>query len=336
METNPPDGRPPARQAFLGKLINRLRGNRRVEEDAEDRRGPVVLFSVLLATLIWFMFSMRESYTVVRTLNTQVINIPAGQALQAKPPETVRIQVEGEGWQLLQLYTRPQVVTLNASTPTLDLFESARSSLPVDLRIAEVIPRETTIHLEAQTERRVPVLLEADIRPEPPYDFNRPPRVEPDSVLILGAASLVERIDHWPTVRIERDGVRASFTATLALAEMPERNLVLLSPTATTLFVDVKRFTEVDAELAVRVADLPMGEGPVQLIPNTIQVRYRVPLDQYERAVAAPDLYATVPYDEIRDDRTGWVRPTVNLPDGLVIKDLRMTPGRLQYFIILD
>ncbi len=336
MATLPPEVPLPESQAFLRKLLGRLRGPRPDINEDEPRRGPVIFLSVFLAVLIWFMFSMRESYSVIRNIDTQVVNIPEGQALHSQPPEAVRIQIEGEGWQLLQLYTRPQVVTLDAANTTLDLFEAAQTSLPVDLRIGEVIPREATLHLEEQVVRRVPVLLEADIRPVPPFDFIRPPRVGPDSVTIQGAQSLVDRIDYWPTVRYEREDVRRSFTATLDLAEMPSRSLVHLSPEATTLFVDVAEFTETAVELEVQITDLPMGEGPVQLIPNTIQVTYHVPLDQFDASVVSEELYATVPYAAIRDDRTGWVRPTIHLPPDLALKDVRITPGRLQYFIILE
>ena len=46
----------------------------------------------------------------------------------------------------------------------------------------------------------------------------------------------------------------------------------------------------------------------------------------------APDFFATVSYDQIREDTTGYVRPELHLPSDLIIRDPEMIPSRLQYY----
>ncbi|MEM6334940.1 MAG: hypothetical protein AAF752_00135 [Bacteroidota bacterium] len=309
---------------------------RRRRRRPDPQRGMAIALSLALASIIWFLFSMRETYAVVRTLPTEVERVPATLSLESTPPDAVRVVAEGVGWDLLPLYLRPQAVALDASSNgPIDVFNEVAQSWP-SLRISEVSPGEVELQLGNQSRKRVPILLRSNVSVEAPFDFSSPFRLSPDSVLVIGAESLLEELEYWPTERFERDNVRQSFNATLNLVSDSLSNLVILSPPRTTLLVDVAEFTEDEREVPVRVTDIPSGAEPVQLMPQEVVVRYRVSLTDFDRARQADDVYAYVPYDEIRADQSGWVTPRLNVPDGLSVQEVWTAPRRLRYFVILD
>ena len=311
----------------------RIRGDQ--NEFEQRRHGWALLVALCLAVLLWFMINMRGRHTDWIDIETDVMNMPEGQALEEGPPPTVRVQVEGEGWELLTLYTDPKKILLDATVGTVNLVEAATESLPRELNIQNVDPAVVEIKMDQKIRRRVPIYLDAIIKPDSPYDFTDSLRIEPDSVYIEGAEILVNGIESWPTSRYEQTGVRASFTAQIPLRQAPG-GLVQVFPPQTELFVNLEEFTEIERELIVQVTDRPAGEAQVTVIPDRVLVRYRIRLDQVAEAEKSSSFFARVPYQTVLADTTGYVTPVIHIPPDLVIKDIRTIQGRLRYYMVLE
>jgi YbbR domain-containing protein len=294
-----------------------------------------VTLSLIIAAMIWFMISMRESYSVVQDVDTRVVNVPSDEALVDYPPSSVQVQLEGQGWQLLKMYTRPQPILLNAASDRVDLLRAASESFPSEITAQSVSPPQIELLLEPLEKKKVPIELQAELETSPPYDLLRNARVEPDSVEISGARSLIEGIDSWPTAHFSRDDINASFTEPLSLANL-HGGLVALSPSTTLLIVAVTEFTEDERDIEVRVTGAPSADQRVRLIPDRVTVRYTVSLQEFERAKATDSLYATVAYTDILADTTGRIEPRIHLPENLSIRGLTVETPRLQYYLILD
>lgn len=299
----------------------------------DSSRWIAVVLCVVASMLIWFMISMRESYSVVRDFPTTVVNIPEDRALRTPPPSAVRVQIEGRGWQLLKLVTSTQAIRLDASSPVVDLFRATAESLPPDVRPQSVSPPEVRLSMEDKVSRRVAITVDANVVTIPPYDLVRPVRAIPESVYVSGAASIVAGIRSWPTVRFERENVNESFTASVRLAG---DRLIDVDVSAVVIQAEVAEFTENRRLLEVRVTDAPPAASRFQLMPDKVSVRYTVPLAQFESSVVSDSFYATVPYHVIVEDTTGRVEPQVKFPKTLALKDLVVETPRLQYYVILE
>ena len=97
------------------------------------------------------------------------------------------------------------------------------------------------------------------------------------------------------------------------------------------LQADVVRFTSGTREINVRVKGGPVQE-PFTFEPGTTTVTYNVPLFQFDAALEATDFYAFVSYDEIMADTTGNVYPIVQLPDGLLLREVHIFPNAFRYY----
>lgn len=298
-------------------------------------KGIAIFLSVVASILIWFMISMRESYSVVRNFPTAVVNLPKERALRSPPPAEVRVQMEGRGWQLLKLITSPQAIRLDASSPTVDLYRATAESLPSDIRTQSVSPPEIRLHMEERVFRRLPVLVVAHIETTPPYDLVHPVRTLPDSVAVSGAASIVASLDGWKTKEFERKNVKESFTRYVPLSDTL-KGLVDLDFSNVLLQVEVAEFTENRRLLDVKVTNAPDAANRYELMPNRVSVRYTVPINQFEASAVSDSFYATVPYPLIVADTTGRVEPQIHVPRNLTVKDLIVETPRLQYYVILE
>ena len=304
------------------------------EDEPPSRRGLAMLLSLVVALVMWFSFSMRETYSVTMRVPVEVVETPAGQALREPPPETVSALLSGEGWTLLSLTRRVPTLPVRADGPRVDLEAALEAELPAGVT-ASVQPDVLELALDTRTNRRLPIRLRGDVRAEAPYDLLRPPSLAPDSVNVTGAQSLLAVLDAWPTEPLDADGVTGSFVRTVALADT-FGGLLTPAVEATRVRVDVGEFTEGRRNLGVRVVNLPDGVEGVRFEPAQVQAVFRVPTQgpTYDRAVETPAFQAVVDWFDVQRDTTdGMVPVTARWPEGLDVRDVRLEPSRVAYFI---
>ena len=204
------------------------------------------------------------------------------------------------------------------------------------MTVQSVQPAQVELALDTQTSRRLPIRLRRRLEVEPPHDLLRPPRLEPDSVLVTGAQSLLGGLADWPTELLVARDLEESLTQTVALSDTFGG---LLTPAVrqTIVTLDVGEFTVGQRALAVEVVNLPPSVAGVRFEPAQVSAEYRVPLagDAYGRAETSDELRAVVDWgDIVRDSTSGAVPVAARWPDGLALRDVTLEPSRVGYFIL--
>jgi hypothetical protein len=313
---------------WVQRLIPRRDHSPSEPDERQPRRGLEISVSVLVAVLLWFTFTMRETYTTTVHMPTVVQNVPEGEALAALPPVSVRVGVEGEAISLIRLYYNPQPIPIDASADVINLDEVVRD-MPKNVRVTSVSPSVFNLVKEPVLTRTIPIRSRVEVRTPATHDLVEPPVLDPDSVRVAGAQSIVSQMEYWPTERRTLRDVKDSLSISIALIDTLQ-GLVRKSTSSTRVLALSERFTEGMREIDVNIIGGP--ERAVSLDPRTIRVRYRVLFSQYQDSIDAADFFATVSFDDILADTTGRVRPTLNLPSGIILRDVEMIPQVLRYF----
>lgn len=304
-------------------------------EAAPRRKGILIALCIAVSTTIWFLFSLQRTYTTNLFFPTTVQNVPATQALASRPPGQVGVQVQGSGLDLIQLRGEPPTIPLDASTQVVFL-DPSQFDLPGNIVLQSISQRTIQLDTDTLITRRIPIQLQADIDVPSTHDFIVYPSLEPDSVLVSGAASLVNTLRYWPTQPHRERDLRDSLRVTLALRDSLN-DLVSLSVGETVLTAQVSAFTQATREIDVAVQGAPsiLSQKVVTLDPSTITVRYRVPFAQYTTAQQTADFYATVSYNAILADTTGRIQPRLHLPGNIILRDIEQVPSTLRYYNVL-
>ena len=323
------------------KRTGRLRRSSSNERDAPSekrpsRKGLVITICLLISIVLWFTLTMREVYSVEVEMPTRVVNLPPDQALTSLPPGAVDVQVEGEGFQLLRLFYDLPHIPISAEDNEADLQNAIYSvpSLSKDISVTSISPPAVLLQKEERVTRTLPVRLEVDLQVPSTHDLLDSLQITPDSVEVSGAASIVGDLEAWPTIRRTFEDVRDTLRVRIPLSDTL-RGLVQLGTGAVTLSATAEQFTEGTRDVRVVVRSAPSGNEAITLEQPTVRVSYRVPLSQYAEAMQAPDFFATVSYEEIRSDNTGRIQPKINLPSGILLRDIEVTPPTLRYYTVL-
>jgi len=314
-------------------LFNRNTGHARLYNYEPQHRGTVISVCLLSSTLLWLIFSMREMHSIPIELPTQISSLPPSKALTVLPPHMVRVQIRGEGIQLLRLYYDPPTLPIDASLSEVSL-DAVVADLTKNVSVENVLPHTFVVHKEERVSKLVPIRSRVSVETGETYDLIKPVCLTPDSLSISGARSIVENIDAWPTKRRVFQNVRDTLDVKVLLADSLE-GLVLRDVNEIEVTAVSEEFTEGEREIKVLVPGAPLGEEYMSLSPPTIMVRYLVPISQYDAAHQAEDFFATVSYDVIRADTTGRVSPRLHLPANLVLREIIVSPPTLGYYNVL-
>lgn len=307
--------------------------NRRsfVEWDEPGHKGFVITFCFLAASVLWFAFSMQETHTQIIDLRTEIVNLAQDQAFTSLPPEVIRVQVEGEGVQILRLYYNPPVIQIDASLQEVDLMMVVPEVVK-NVSLQTVIPRIVSIAVEKRVTKKVAVVPQVTIQLGQGFRMIGEIQTVPDSVTVSGAQSVVSSITEWKTMARDIGVLSDSLNAVIALSDSLGR-LLDLDVREVLVKADIQEFTEARRVLEVRAVGMPRGES-VSFSPPTVKVVYHVSLSQFDASLKSDDFYVFVPYADINRDQSGLIYPMVHAPSDMDIREPRITPLGLRYYEI--
>lgn len=303
--------------------------------DEDSGRGTAIAVCVLLSVILWLSLTVQEQRMVRMSFPVEVTGVPEGQALSQRPPSSVDVQLQGRGMDLLRLIFDPPTVRVSAREGEIGVQEALDLPRVNEARIESVTPRTINLALEPRVERRVRVEPRINVELAPAHELIDGLTIQPDSITVQGAESVVNDLDAWPTDSLVLSDVRDTVQTEVPLQDSLS-GLVERSASEVTVTARAGKFAEETRKVTVEVTGVPAGQDLVALQPSTIRIRYRVLFDQLFESRRSSEFFATVSYSQIRSDTTGYVEPQIHVPSDLVIRDPEPIPPRLQYYTFLS
>ncbi len=302
----------------------------------ERKRYHIVIASIIFAILVWISINMAEEYTLVKHVPVVVENLKEGKALKFAVPKTIVVSFKGRGWQLAAIYfssdVRYYIDMLSLSIEEYmvtkrDFFEHVK--LPMAVQPVDVKPETLVLALADYKEKRVPLVPQVILSYREGYGQVGPLHIFPDSVLVGGAANLIETISRWQTVYRKYDNQHNPVNEELGVEEPTDFSLNVV-PSTVHLQVDVQPFAEKTFSGIPLTATLLPPNREVIFIPPKIDLIVRGGIDQLAR-LSASDFQASIAYEALVQDTTGIITPLVSAPSEVSV--IRRTPERFQFII---
>jgi hypothetical protein len=332
-----------ARQLY-SKLQDRWERLIRPEEGdgpgmSSRERITIFLICYIFAVAMWALVNLGREFELTMHVPVQISNIPDHLAQSEKFIESVELNVNGEGWMLMNLYNgEPNIeIPLNSDSknPRLNLFEYARRlmvSYP-NVNLIKVEPSVVTLDLDENIQKRVPVKPQVDVNFRAQHSFLDVPRVYPDSVTIEGAANLLQSISEIHSEPTILTDVKQDIDLELKLI-LPNEFLRLQQENVR-YRGRVSEFTEGEIRVFVRTEGLPK-DVEIKYNPAVISIRYDVPIEEYASSQEVIPYAAYANFKEVERDSTGFVTPIIkNLVPNLHLRIRSYQPKRVSYYNVL-
>ncbi|MEW6511311.1 MAG: hypothetical protein AB1428_10160 [Bacteroidota bacterium] len=299
------------------------------------RNIHILIIAGLFGILTWVSVSLREQYVVTVSVPLLLEDIPDGYAVKSPLPRELQLRFRGDGWRLAGLLMggEPKLAFSAAAQtsrrPLAYNDVAERMRLTPGIQLIDVKPESVRIDLDRAGRKRVPVTLDCVASFREGYGQVGPTIVDPDSITIVGAESLLKGIGSWTTAQRVFENLRAPLDERIPLAS-PGPYLLAFSVPDVRISITVEPFAEkVFAGVPVDVTDVPSNREVI-LIPPRIELVVRAGIKQLS-ALSAVDFRVTTDYARITADSMGAVDTDIAAPAGVQIVGKR--PERVQYIV---
>jgi len=197
--------------------------------------------------------------------------------------------------------------------------------------ILAIFPDTLFFRFSERKVKKVPVIPVLDMHGkffEAQYMLNGDVQVIPDSIIISGAASIIDKYDGVFTDPVSLNGVNDTINMDIRLNIIDQ---VAYSQQRVKLIIPTDRFTEAEMNLSVSTFNVP-DSLQLRPIPGQVRVNFRVCLSNYGRAQKNPPGL----YIDFMDISTGLNRlPVMLLDTPSYISNIKISPAELEYLITI-
>lgn len=299
-------------------------------------RERIVVFIVafILALCLWLMVNLSVDYNLNVDLPIHLGAVPADKALVNDLPEKATVSITAEGWKLINLYSNPPSINIDVSDSNVNLREQVQQQMNTfGVEFQTVQPLVLNVQLEDRISKKVPVESKVNVSFKDQYDFLDLPKIQPDSITVNGAISLLENIETWPTDSVQIKNVSKNFSRAISLESPGE--LVNLSQSQVMYNASVAQYTEGEVNVNIFTRNLPQ-DRVISYSPVSLTVKYDVPIDEYAQVQDRTPFQAYVNYSQILQDSTGFVTPQIEqIGNNYHVKLRSFQPRRVAYFMVL-
>jgi hypothetical protein len=304
----------------------------------ERKRILTLLTCLLMAIGAWLFLSLKNKY--VYTAKTVLVykNFPQKRAFHALQSDTVDLQVEGTGWQLLfaRLRIKPQSITISLeklNSRNFILFSeqlyNVNKQLETSQKIISVRPDTLYFDFSERTVKRVPVKLVSDFTFAKQYGISSDIELVPEYVTLSGPEKELEKIKYWATDTLTLKDLQLTAVSRVSMLGNRMKN-VNIFPASVEVKVPVDEFTEKTLELPVGIIN-NKEYYDIKLFPKKVKVTFLVALSKYQ-TINENFIDAVVDIDDWKIRKHNQLRITLNrFPD--YCKLIEISPDKIDFII---
>jgi len=300
------------------------------------REGLLLVTSLLLAVVIWFISNLSKSYSGVLTVPVAAECNLLGHSNLSSNSAMVSARCRTSGYRLLRESVRRSRRPVQVGFDRADVRHGGGDRFFVtgnalnnylqdifgDKADVEAFVTDTLFFtFPAENHKKVPVNLSGDFSYRSQYMASDPLRFIPDSVTVYGEQARLDLVDHVSTLPLFLDDVHESQHGTVRLRRLGG---LRLSEESVSYELPVSRYVEVRSELPVKVENMPAGRH-LQVYPSKATVILLCKFPVGRDPFASFDVY--VDYDDFNNSLSGRcvARAGRTLPPGVL--DYRVEPA---------
>ena len=308
-----------------------------------NRRVITFLFCVAISVFFWLLMTLSRQYTITVNFPVNYINLPFDKVVSNRLPESIDIQIESSGFNLLwyKIKHQREVISIDLkdvvplavknhyyllSNSRIDKITAQFSN---EIKIVRVIPDTVFLNFNKKTSKRVPVKPSVTINFQNQFQQKDSIILTPAFVDISGAADIVDKINSVETMPVTLKNVTTSVSVELSLKKTPLMKYVDLSQPTVMATLNVTRYTEANIELPIEVENLPLGLG-LKTFPDKVSVKYNVAFTNYEK-INSSQFRAVVDYKKIETGNNKLKVLLVTSPSE--IKAVKLNPEKVEFII---
>lgn len=279
-----------------------------VKLSKSERRRLSVFFTCLVFSLIaWFVITLSNRYTFTVKAVVNFSNFPQKKAFHPLQSDTVDVNVEGTGWQMLFSKVRFMTWNLVADLKMLKsknyiiLSEQIRqinAGMDKSQQIVSFYPDTLYFDFSSRSVKRVPVELLSNIKFQKQFSINGEIEIKPSHITLIGPTENISKIKSWKTDSLLAVNVNESLNRRLNLQSAKEGNITIY-PKIVEVSIPIDEFTERTIEVPIKLINNKQYFS-VKLFPSKVKITFTTSLSNYT-AINGSSFEAVADLNQWRD-----------------------------------
>jgi len=268
----------------------------------ERRKLALFITSLSIAILTWLFFALSNRYVYNVQTKVHYINSPEKKAFHSLQSDTIMLQIEGTGWQLLfsRIRITPHSIDVNLrklNTKNYITFSEQLKEINYQLgsnqRVVSVMPDTLHFDFSARNTKRIPVKLAYSFQYKSPYNSSGPIQLIPEYVTVSGPPEDLAHIDYWSTDSLKMVNIVSDISTKVLLKRNQKANINIY-PTIVNVKIPVDEFTEKSLDISLKVLN---NDGyNIKLLPDKVKITFLTALRNYSK-IDRESIEATIDVD---------------------------------------
>lgn len=299
-------------------------------------KNPRILFlSVFFAIILWIYLNLSYTYSIEVQVPLEV-NYSKSEAVADQLPSNLDVTVNGKGWDLLNIIlfkklqykldlskfkSESKIVTNQSITE--------RINLPSNITITKIEPEELDINIDRYSEKFVRLKSNLVVKTKDNYKLVGLIKLSPDSVKIIGANSVLNKIKYVPTEIKVIEDVNSNMSGLINIKDTLG-NLIRIEPHSVKYSFNVELSADKNFEdIEIAVNNIPDNKE-VLLIPPKAEISLKGGVEQLSK-INPSEIKLYIDFKKLEDDTLGYFVPEIQLP--VEANVVNITPQKFQYII---
>ena len=313
---------------------------RKLKNVVKSRKLNVFLIFFILAFFILVLARLSASYTNTVKFNVALKNIPDELIVLNDSSNTLKFTMTTDGFEWVKYYIKTPTIEIDFKNEVKKAdslyvwslsrgFAGINSQFNKHIIVKTINPDTLLFKVDINAVKWIPVKPIMELSYSPGYNVLNAITTVPDSVKVIGPASLLSKLDIIETEVLNKDAVNQPFSAQLALKLENIDPQINVKTKIVSVHIKVEKFTEGTLSLPVNIINVPKNVK-VNYFPKTINLSFYTSLERYN-TISSNDFEVVCDFKE-HNSKSSYLTPKlINSPK--TIKTTRLHEQKIEYII---
>ena len=301
-----------------------------------------VFFLFLLSAFIILIFTkLSKDYTNTIAFGINKVNVPQENVILNDSAAKLRITLKTHGFKWLSYYFSDPKVTIDfskdvAKTSSTFIWDKSKAKMYGEtqfgsqVEVLNINPDTLRFKYDVNLIKKVPVILDAEVKYASGFDLSNDYVLQPDSVVVVGPEIIASKIKSVQTEKMSLNDVKSNISKKVKL-KLPKDNKDLkFSVNETEVSGSVEKFTEGTLKTPITLVNVP-DDMTLNYFPKEVNVTFYTSLKDFN-AVAAKDFIVECDFNSI-ENRESFLIPKLTKTSSLV-KTAKINQQHVEFIIL--
>lgn len=306
----------------------------------KSKKVNILIAFSLLALLFSLLTKLSKDYTRTISFNVDMLNVPEEQIILKDSLHKINVTLTTYGFNLLKYYFVDPTLQVDFAKlkkyPNYYLwtknneFQNIVNQFNASTKINGISPDSINFNYETYFVKSVPIILNKDVTFTSGFDIDGSYQLQPDSIKVIGAKSVIDTITNIETMTFSLKDVNSDINSSIQLKISKGNSDIKYSKDKVTIKGTIKKFTEGSFLVPLSVINLPENVN-IKYFPKEIEVIFYTSLDYY-KTISENNFRIECDFSQVTDENSKLIPKIKKQPDS--VRNVRLGTKSIEFIIL--